>query len=88
MTILLPGDLTEDQGLDLVNALDQRFDWASIILTRDDAEAFLNSPLTDDQWETLRSSRDWKTAIPEAMAEAAASVLLDFTRDLLPELEN
>lgn len=85
-TFHLPDDLTEDQGIDLLVALDQRFGWASTIVNRETAE-YAVGQLTDDQWARLRVSREWSALLPDAMNEGLVEVIFDLVNRALPELK-
>lgn len=83
--IPLPDTLTEDQAIDLLIALDQRFGWVSTVVNRESAEYAVGS-LTDDQWERLRGSREWQALLSDAMNEGLVEVIYDLTHRALPEL--
>lgn len=71
--------LTEEQALLLLNLLESRFGWATILFNRADAESRFASltnadderPLTDDQWDAVRSSPEWEYLFGTTVFEVA-----------------
>jgi hypothetical protein len=83
---ILPKDLTEDQAIDILIQLDQSFGWVSTVVNRETAE-YAVGELTDDQWNRLRSSREWNNHLSDAINEGLIEVISEVVNRALPELE-
>jgi len=50
----------EDDALNLLHYLMERFGWAGTIMTRNDAEVQAGRDLTDEEWEAVRHTKPWR----------------------------
>jgi hypothetical protein len=67
----------ETTALAIVWALEQRFGWATAIVTRADAEDRAQRRLTDAEWEAVRLTRDWEILFDDGPYEAACEGIWD-----------
>ena len=84
-------DITEEEALDLVREIADKFDWCSFVLTRQDVQdavdcraessetrSLLENPyyeMTEEDWSDVHSSRTWSRYIPESLNERAFDIL-------------
>lgn len=65
--------MDEDEAFMVVHVLEERFGWAGTFFTRRDAETqwdgLSEQPFTDQMWDELRNSREWRRTVPSAMTE-------------------
>jgi len=82
-----PAYLTdESEALDTIVQIEQKFGWVSVLVDRETVEYSLNIELTDDQWDRLRTSRQWTRHLPEAMSQGLPDLISDLAGEALPEL--
>jgi len=75
--------MTEDQAIDMVIELERRFGWSATIITRRDVEDRVSRKMTDDQWQTLTSSRQWQRHVADAMWEGVGDAVFQAVEDVL-----
>lgn len=71
----------EDDALALFAAMRATYGWAGTVMCRDDVENALGRPLTDAEWELVRTSGFWRH-----IADGFASYGNDVITDLLDGL--
>lgn len=82
-------NITESQALDLFLRLSDRFGWAGTVFTRADADQswseYHEQPgeLSDDQWEQVCNTWEWRKGVTEMMTERGWDMVHDAVGDLL-----
>jgi hypothetical protein len=82
--ITIPNDLTQSEGFAILRQLEATLGWTGTVATRGDAESVMGREFTDDEWNTLRETKAWRTYIPDAMWDAASEMIADVTHRVLP----
>jgi hypothetical protein len=78
----------EDDALALFAAMRATYGWAGTVMVRGDVEGEYGAPITDAEWELVRTSGFWRH-IPDGFAsygndvitDAVASLLLNYTEN-------
>jgi len=52
----------EDDALELLIWLQNRFEWAGVMFTRQDVEAHVGRELTDEEWNRVNVTKPWRDA--------------------------
>lgn len=88
-------DLTENEAIYLIVAIENQFGWAGTTFTREDAErewlaqteATGATPMPDEVWELVQQQWEWRKGLSEILSErgwelvtaAVANAILDST---------
>lgn len=64
----------ERAATELLDALQSRFGWTGVVLTRRDVDQHLERPVTDAEWARLTVTGAWR-AIPPIFREGACDYL-------------
>lgn len=75
--------MSEDQAIDVVIGLEQRFGWSATIVTKRDVEDTVGRKLSDDQWGKLTVSRSWRRHVADAMWEGVQDAVHQAFEDVL-----
>ena len=62
--------------------IEQAFGWAGTFMTRGDVESQLGRDLTDDEWEQVQGSWEWRKGIQEQMVQTGFELIDMMLRDL------
>lgn len=85
------GSLTEDEGLNIIIAIEQQFGFAGTTFTREDAErewrmqqdATGDTPLPDEVWERVQDTWEWRKGLSEILTERGWGLVADAVTEAL-----
>lgn len=63
-------DISEEDALSLLVSMREAFGWSGCEFSRLDVENTLDRPITDDEWEKIRTSYEWERTLPEQACES------------------
>ena len=80
-----PEDLTEDEAFRIFWDLRRKFGWAGTFFTRGDCSEWTTDengdyderPLTDEEWEAVQSTYEWRKGVPDVMIDASRDVIAE-----------
>jgi hypothetical protein len=76
----------EDNAIDTIVQIEQKFGWVTVVVDRDSVEYATNLKLTDDQWNRLRVSRAWTSHLHDALTEGLGDLISEVAYRALPDL--
>lgn len=62
--------------------IEREFGWAGTFMTRGDVESQLGRDLTDNEWEQVQGSWEWRKGIQEQMVQTGFELIDMMLRDL------
>jgi hypothetical protein len=80
--------ITEEEAMRMVYAMSQKFEWVMWFQTKEDVMSALQTtkptPISDEQIESVMSTRMWRKVMQEALADTAWECM----QDAIYEAEN
>jgi hypothetical protein len=62
MKMLNDSNNPEEEALNLLIQLQERFDWTGVMFTRQDVETYVGQGLTDEEWNRVNVTKPWRDA--------------------------
>ena len=62
-------EVTESEADHIFHILRSKFGWSGTVFSREDVESYLDRELTDEEWETVQNSYEWRKGVQDRMCE-------------------
>lgn len=67
--MILPDEMTQEDAQKIIQEIFDRFGFTGTYFGRGDVEAWMERPVTDDEFNRVVETRAWIRNLPEAMCE-------------------
>lgn len=67
--MVLPDEMTQDEAVATVREIFDRFGFSGTYFNRADVEAWMDRPITDDEFNRVVETRTWMRDMPAKMCE-------------------